>query len=305
LIAESEFGKLDRMRFAYAPMPEEDRDMRIIHGALQKVVLQDGDSVRESSDSVFVERAFFEYLRDQGFEPTPSAGDDEPLLARIIEDPDSWTYELTRRWTTRLVYLEQQAAEIYAQREPDPEKREKSRAGLLGFGAWGLQTATYRYPPFEFAPSTAPKSWVWRAFIPYEVGMDLVEGDLNAYWQPTWNFGGRTNLGLRFGLGFAGGLFKSTASAGRDNYATAGLDFTFLSKSTWVSSYGFTPAVFYNWGDIAGVDRTTYGLDVHAGFLNNRLRASIGARDASDFSNSWFLSISIADLPGMLYWMTR
>jgi hypothetical protein len=72
-----------------------------------------------------------------------------------------------------------------------------------------------------------------------------------------------------------------------------------------VSSYGFTPAVFYNWGDVAGVDRTTYGLDVHAGFLNNRLRAGIGARDASDLSNSWFLSISIADLPGMLYWMTR
>jgi hypothetical protein len=279
--------------------------MRIIHGALQEVVLKNGDSVRESSDSVFVERAFFEYLRDQDFEPTSSAWGEEPLLARIIEDPDSWTYELTRRWTTRLVYLEQQAEQIYEQREPDPEKRKKARTELLGFGAWGLQTATYKYPPFAFAPSTAPKSWLWRSFIPYEVGFDLVQGDLTALWQPTWNIGGRTNLGLRFGLGFAGGIFKSAASVGRDNYATAGLDVTFLSKSTWVSSYGFTPAIYHNWGEIQGVDQPTYGIDVHAGFLNNRLRAGIGVRDTADVSNSWFLSISIADLPGMLYWMTR
>ena len=29
------------------------------------------------------------------------------------------------------------------------------------------------------------------------------------------------------------------------------------------------------------------------------------ARDFEDFENTWFLSLSISDLPGAIYWLTR
>ena len=306
LLAEGEYGNEGAMQFAYAPMPEEDRDMRFIHDGLNQVLgRSSSDNVANSSDAVLVERGFFEYLNDQGFTPTPTPEGDEPLLALIIEDPDNWAYELTKRWTTRIVYLEREAEKIYAQREPDPEKRQTAQTEMLGVAAWGLQTATYKYPPFAFAPSTAPERWIWRNLIPYEVAVDIVESDLSVFWQPTWNVGGKTNLGIRFGLGFAGGFLQSSNSVSKGNYGTAGFDVSFLTKTAGVSSYGFTPAVFHVWDDPGVVDQTTIGFDVHAGFLKNRVRVGLGARDATAFRETWFLTLSIADLPGMIYWMTR
>ena len=40
-------------------------------------------------------------------------------------------------------------------------------------------------------------------------------------------------------------------------------------------------------------------------FLKDRLRMGLGARDFSDFDNTWFLTFSIMDLPGAAYWLTR
>jgi predicted acylesterase/phospholipase RssA len=305
LLARQELGAEGGVRFAYSPMPPEDRDMRIIHDGLNKVLLAGNIDVEQESDAVFVERTFFDYLRDAGFEPTPPPGGGEALLAQIIADPENWSYELTKRWTTRLVYLEQQAHEVFEAREPDPEKREKSYTTALGLGAWGLQSATYKYPGFAFAPSTAPKPWLWRNVIPYEVAIDLVEGDLLALWQPTWNIKGRTNIGIRFGFGFAGGIIKSQAAKDRDNYGTAGLDFTFLSKSPYISSYGFTPAVYHTWKQPDDLEQTTAGLDVHVGFLKNRLRVGIGVRDVDNANDTTFLTVGIADLPGAIYWLSR
>ena len=305
LISQSQFDGEGNMPFAQEPMPPEVHDMRIIHEALNLILPATADEARTTGDEVFVERDFFAHLGDNGFSPTLPPEGGEPLLAEIIEDPENWEYELTKRWTTRLVYLEQQAEEVFEAREPDPDKRETAQTELLGAAAWSLQSVTYRYPNFAFAPSTAPESWVWRNFIPYEVGFDIVEGDLSFSWQPTWSVGARTNLGLRFGLGFAGGILDSTDSVDRENYGILGFDVTYLRESTFMSSFGFAPAVYHSWSDPRLVDQTTFGFDGHAGLLNNRLRIGLGARDASNVSDTWFLTLSVDDLPGMLYWLTR
>ena len=52
-------------------------------------------------------------------------------------------------------------------------------------------------------------------------------------------------------------------------------------------------------------DQTTPGFDVHVGFLRNRFRLGIGARDVNDAGDTWFLTLGFADLPGALYWLTR
>ena len=51
--------------------------------------------------------------------------------------------------------------------------------------------------------------------------------------------------------------------------------------------------------------QSTRGGDVHVGLLKNRLRLGLGVRDYEAMSDSWYLQMGIADLPGLLYWLTR
>ena len=123
-LAQREYGKEKLLRFAYQSMPPVDNDMRIIQQGLE-LALAAGES----------EKVFFKYLKAEGFVPTAREKqtksrlaqlvtfDEKPLMEQIIDDPDSWATELTRRVTTRLVYLETQAKDIYAAREPDKNKR--------------------------------------------------------------------------------------------------------------------------------------------------------------------------------------
>lgn len=212
---------------------------------------------------------------------------------------------MVQRSTSRLVYLEKQAQAIYQAREPDPEKQEKANTALMGAGALALRTATYKYPTFTFSPSTSPESWFWRNIIPYEMAFDLSEGDLMVFWQPTWNFK-TINAGLRFGLGFSGGLFHSNADERRENYGILGLDLTRIEKRSIFSGWGITPAVYHNWENPEGANQTSFGCDVHVNFFKNRVRISLGMRDIiHNADDTVFLTIGIADLPGLAYWMTR
>jgi len=305
LMAQREFDKQGGLRFAYEPMPSEDRDIRIIFEGLNKPYLAAGESNEDLAGVLSTEREFFEHLKDEGFEPTVTPEGDKSLLTMIMDDPDYWSHEMVNRATNRLVYLEQQADAIYRAREPDPEKRDQADTGLMGATALVLRTTTYKYPRFTFAPSTAPESWFWRNIIPYEVAFDFSEGDSLLFWQPTWAFK-HFNLGLRMGLGFTGGMFSSNADNSRENYGTLGLDVTKNENTLIFNGWGITPAVYHNWEDPVVVDQTTFGMDVHANLFKNRVRISLGARDVIDNAgDTLFLTIGIADIPGLVYWLSR
>jgi len=305
LMAKQEFGKQGGLRYAYDSMPQEDRDIRIIHEGLNKSILSGDESKSKLEGTLSIERRFFEYLKAEGFEPTPPSEGGKSMLALIMDDPGYWSHELVKRATRRLAYLEKQAETIYQAREPDPEKREKANTAIMGASALVLRTATYKYPKFTFSPSTAPEDWFWRNIIPYETAFDFNDGDLLFLWQPTWNFK-TTNAGIRFGLGFAGGVFNSNASERRENYGILGLDLTRIAKTAIFSGYGITPAVYHNWRNPEDGDQTTFGFGVHANLFNNRLRIGLGARDAvHDADDTIFLTIGIADLPGLVYWLSR
>jgi len=227
------------------------------------------------------------------------------LLTLIMDDPEYWLSELVDRATERLILLGKQADNIYKAREPDPDKQKKSNTALMGAGALALRTATYKYPEFSFSPSTAPKAWFWRNVIPYEIAFDLAEGDLQVFWQPTWNFK-HTNAGLRFGLGFTGGVLTSNADKSRENYGIFGIDFTRIESTMIFSGWGITPALYHNWQDPEKGDQTTFGGDVHVTLFKNRLRISAGVRDViNDFENTVFFTVGIADIPGLVYWMSQ
>jgi hypothetical protein len=305
LMARQEFGGEGGLRYAYDPMPPEDRDMRIIFEGLDLAYLASGRGDLPTEELLSTEQAFFEHLRAEGFAPTPSPKGETSMLTLIMDDPEYWAHELVNRVTNRLVYLEQQADAVYQVREPDPEKRDQANPTLMGAGALTLRTATYKYPDFTFSPSTAPESWFWRNIIPYETSFDFMDGDVVLYWQPTWNFN-RINAGLRLGLGFTGGLFNSNADEDRENYGVLGLDLTRIEKTSLFSGWGITPAVYHNWTNPEDSDQTTFGVDVHVNLLKNRVRISLGARDIiNDANDTLFLTIGIADLPGLFYWMSR
>ena len=125
------------------------------------------------------------------------------------------------------------------------------------------------------------------------------------FWQPTWNFK-TINAGIRLGLGFTGGVINSNADERRENYGTLGLDLTRIVNTAIFSGWGVTPAVYHDWKKPADVDQTTFGFDVHANLFKNRVRISLGARDViNDADDTIFLTIGIADLPGLVYWLSR
>jgi hypothetical protein len=64
--------------------------------------------------------------------------------------------------------------------------------------------------------------------------------------------------------------------------------------------------VFHQWSEPVTGDQTTIGMDVHVNLLNNRLRISFGARDiTSDVGDTLYWTVGIADLPGLIYWLSR
>jgi len=305
-LAKRQYAKQKRLQFAYQPMPSADSDMRIIHEGLEQA-LAAGESETE----------FFKYLKAEGFVPTPAKKqtksrltrlvefDDKTLMEQIIDDPYSWATELTRRVTTRLVYLESQAENIYAAREPDIDKRKSANLEVMGATAYILQSSTYRYRDYSFAPSTAPSNWLWRNVIPYEVGFDTSEGDLLLTWQPTLALSQKNLLGVRLSLGYPGGVFQSSADVGRENFLATGIDYTRQSSSPYVSSFGFTPTWYHSFNQPENRDRDTFGGDIHVGLLKNRLRIGFGTRNFDHASDTWFITIGITDMPGLIYWLTR
>ncbi len=305
-LAEWEFGNQDTLRFAYDPLPEEDRDMRIIFDGLIQTLEAGERSDAAQQELFFTENTFFLNLKNEGFEPTPTDDGSKPLLAQIIADPANWPSELTRRATTRFVYLEQQAKEIYQAREPDPELRESSYATVMGMTAFSLQSATYNYPGFAFAPSTSPENWPWRNIIPYEVAIDLTGSDLIFTWQPTWSVTTKDLLSVRASLGFTGGIVESgDETFERENYGALGLGYSRQTESATISSWGLTPTWYHQWNDPVIGNQDTAGGHVHVSFFKDRLRLGLGVRDVNETSETWFFTIGLTDLPGLTYWLTR
>jgi len=195
---------------------------------------------------------------------------------------------------------------IFIARESDSEKRDHAYPGLMGAGSYVLRTVNYKYPHFTLSPSTAPDDWIWRNMIPYEFGFDLAEGDLLISWQPTWSLTKKDKLGIRGTFGFAGGLLNSAeVAATREDYVSLGLEYTRLTRYGLVSSWGLTPYWFHIFNKPEIGEQDTFGADIHVGMLENRLRLGLGARDIDDMGDTWFLTVGITDVPGLVYWLTR
>jgi predicted acylesterase/phospholipase RssA len=305
LLAKREFESEQAFVFAYDPMPPEDRDMRIIHDALANSLAAERRRSAGLVETTSGEVQFFAHLKQNEFIPTPAEDGSRPLLADIIEDPELWTYELTRRFTNRLLALEKDTERIYAEREPDPAERPQTNEAVLGGASFVLRSSTYKYPDYDFTPSTAPKEWQWRYFIPYEIAIDLVGGDLQFVWQPTWMLSKDKLLGVRGTVALAEGLVGESSHEIRDNYFSFGLSYSQLTGKQVFSSYGITPGYYraFRSQESGGID--SFGGEVHIRVLQDKLRLALGARDFDNTGDSWYLLFGVTDIPGIVYWFSR
>ncbi|WP_455219686.1 hypothetical protein, partial [Kaarinaea lacus] len=304
LLAKQEFSAANNLRFAYEPMPKKDKDVLAINTALMHIHFS--KEIEDDSPAIIGTAVqFFDKLKELNFTPTETAG--RPLMAEIMEDPDTWAHELTLRFTNRLTYLEAESRRIVAKREAESQQQPDQWSEILGGSSYVLRTATYKYPTFDFSPSTAPQDWVARYFIPYEAAIDLFEGDVVFSWQPTWSISKFNNIGVRGSIAIADGLIRSSNEEGEtsENYYAIGLDYTRLTRSGFVSSWGFTPTYFSLFESPEEGDRDSFGGDIHIGLLHNKIRLSIGNKGTDDSNDNWYFLIGLADLPGLIYWFTR
>ena len=294
VLARDEFAATGQLPFAYAQPVPDSADMRMIHAALKKSWMAGEDA-----------GVFFEQLKAEAFVPTPGPDGRPSMLAQILEDTDTWASEITRRVTSRLVYLETQAEKVFARREPDPEKREHALTELMGASAFILRRATYRNPPATFSPSTAPEEWWWRNLIPYEGGFDMVAGDIYFSWQPTMALTQKDLLSARATLGFAGGLFESSKDVRRENFLSLGPEYSRKTSSYIVSAYGVSAFWQHNLVKPKLGGQDTAGVEVHIKLLKDGLRLGLGVRDVNHGSETAFFTLGVLDVPGIVYWLTR
>lgn len=120
-------------------------------------------------------------------------------------------------------------------------------------------------------------------------------------WQPTLALSKKDLLGVRGTLGFPGGLFQSSANNTRNNYLGVGIDYTRLSNSPYLSSYGLTPTWYHAFNQSENYDRDTIGGDIHIGVLKNRIRIGVGTRNFEHASDTWFVTFGVTHIPGMIY----
>ncbi|KPJ95883.1 MAG: hypothetical protein AMJ53_01865 [Gammaproteobacteria bacterium SG8_11] len=305
LLAKWEFYSQNALRFAYDPMPDEDKDMLIIYEGLVKSLAAQWSRSAGIAETSSGEVQFFAHLKTQGFTPTLADDKSRPLLLNIMEDPDLWTHELTRRFTNRLMVLEEEAQRVYAEREPDAGKRPKGNQTIMGGASFVLRSSTYKYPKFDFSPSTAPPNWTWRYVIPYEIAFDLAGGGLHLAWQPSWALSKSDVLGVRGSLAFTKGIVGEGSLETRDNYFSLGLNYSRLTGKSVLSSYGITPGYYRYFQTPDSGNGDFFGGEVHLGVLQNKIRFALGTRDFDRTTNQWYLLFGVTDIPGIVYWFTR
>jgi hypothetical protein len=110
---------------------------------------------------------------------------------------------------------------------------------------------------------------------------------------------------VRASLGFEGGILRSGSDEFRENYLGLGVGYIRRTGSVGISSLGFTPTWYHAWSNPEVGDQDTFGGDIFVAFMKDRLRVGLGTRDFNDTSNNWFLILSVTDLPGLTYWLTR
>jgi len=75
-----------------------------------------------------------------------------------------------------------------------------------------------------------------------------------------------------------------------------------------ITSFGIGPTYTRVWEDWEDAERDNLGASIYLAILQDKLRFTLGTRsaDSDEFvGESIYLSVSVMDIPGIVYWLTK
>jgi len=272
---------------SYFPQKQQKDNMPIIFTAL----IQDFDPVQ---DTVYEEPEFTDFIRvlfENGYDVSRSSQFMQRISRLQDKDPKTWYYPLTSRISARALEMEKDSSDEYAQLV----------RSAMGLGAISLHSYIEDEESILLIRSAAPAD-TWMNWLPYEIGADFRNGGLVVSWLPGMNF--NENISLDFKITPA----QLNRYAGDSIwFSQVDVFFSYRRKGLF-SSFGLGPTYTYTWEEWQGAEQNNIGASVYMAVLQDKLRFTVGERSFSDVGfagDSTYLSISVMDIPGFVYWMSK
>jgi hypothetical protein len=235
---------------------------------------------------------FLAALSAQGYRPA------SPGMALALRDPDLFWADVLQKLSDRALRVERHSGSA------DDPLGSAVIAGLSGAELLARRAAERGPAPrLQLDPSTIPgrpqpgEGWGRLALahlIPYRLTLDLAHGGFGLAWlEPV--------LRVRPWLSLATALEPVEYAVESNRWASsAGL---LAVGHLGPAALGLGPRAFLPWS--AGA--AAVGLEARVAFLQERLSLSVGVRDlrrASLAARSFVVTLSVADLNGMAWWLT-
>ncbi|WP_224367606.1 patatin-like phospholipase family protein [Hyalangium versicolor] len=240
---------------------------------------------------------FLAGLRAQGFQPQ------EANMRLVLQDPVRWWGSTFRKAVDRATVVELQQGAI-----DGATAATTGRGVRLALAAGQMlarrDVSTQPTPRFELDPSSLPEApppgsgaWKLRAMhlLPYRVSFDAAQGGVALAWvEPALRVSPHFSLMSKVEpLDFQSEDKRFSTTLGlRPTVHVGGV------------SLGAGPRASLHWN---GDGRVDWGLEVHGAVLQDRVGVSVGVRE-NPFTGAPFrslsVSLSMADLNGLAYWLT-
>lgn len=234
---------------------------------------------------------FIQLLFAAGYDTRHSSNFMKRVYRLKDKDPKTWYYPITSRISARMLELEQESEDEYA-----PLVR-----GALGLGAFAVHSFIVDEEHKLLIQSAAPAD-SWMTWLPYEIGADFRNGGLVVSWLPGVDLSDNLSLDLKVTPAHLNRFAGETIW-----FSQADLYLSY-QRSGIISSFGIGPTYTYSWKDWPGAKQNNVGASVYLAMLQDKLRLTIGSRSFrnSDFAGeSVYFSISVMDIPGFVYWLTK
>lgn len=274
----------------YLPLPGDPVAATLAALTARRVGCRPGDAEQLCPAELRFDE-FVQALSDQGYRPR------SPGMALALRDPDLFWADALQKLAARALAVERQSGSA-----GDPLGSAVT-AGLSGAELLARRAAERGPAPrLQLDPSTIPSRALegqsgWRLvlahLVPYRLSLDLAHGGFGLAWlEPV--------LRVRPWLSLATSLEPVEYAVESNRWSSsAGL---LAVGHVGPASLGLGPRAFLPWSGGAAV-----GLEARAAFLQERLSLSVGVRDlrrTSLAARSFVVTLSVADLNGMAWWLT-
>ena len=272
---------------SHFPQQQQKDNMTIIFTALTH-------NFDPTNDTVYEEPEFTDFIRtlfNHGYDVNQSSQFMQRIYRLRDKDPMTWYYPLTSRISARALELEKESSDEYAQLV----------RSAMGLGAFALHSYVEDEESKLLIRSAAPSD-SWMNWLPYEIGADYRNGGLVVSWLPGMEFSEKASIDFKITPAHLNRYAGDTIW-----FSQVDVFFSYRRKGLF-SSFGLGPTYTYTWEEWPGAKQNNVGASMYVALLQDKLRFTVGDRSFGDIGfagESIYLYISIMDIPGIVYWMSK